>query len=342
MQPSIRILLAACAAAPLFAACSGGSGAAAGSGVDAIAAQSTSRPLLSLMIAAEDSLRFQGERRVESHWKVGDQRYDLAYSERVSADGQGRFAIEPLDLTQPDLTTSQEDLFLVLSASREAFYWRYRDFRVHDLTRFLHNYVVIDSGQAVQVLGRTCAELKIRRRQDAEIIYHVTVDLQTGLVLRSKEESRDGALIGLCEYQSLNFAPDLTGVAWHQPAVDVTDLADPQHPVEVGLGAHAPHLIGDSFVLISAKKITSSDGGVSTDFAQYTYTDGLEVVFMLYGGNVPVPAGAQQRRPDDLVQIAPSVGPWQLVVATIHGQRLIGMGRLSHGDLLDMVASALE
>lgn len=296
--------------------------------------------LIDSMIAAASQVRFQGTRRFESHWKVGTTRYDLEYRERVSADGQGQFTVEPLDLIAPDVSTGQEDLFLLLSRAREGFNWRYRDFRIHHKPTFLRNYEVVDSGAIVQRLGYDCASLRVQRRSKAQVVYLLEVELGTGVVLSCRTETPDGALLELAEYESFELAPDLSQVAWHQPAVDEIDLVDPSNPTEIGGGAHQPRFVDGAFVQLAAQKITSTAAQTPNQFARYVYTDGLEVVFFLYGGALaPQSAGAQ--RVDDVVQVPPSVGPWQLVVATIHGERLIGMGRLNHEDLLDLVASAL-
>lgn len=301
---------------------------------------SASPALIDSMIAAVSQVRFQGERRFESHWKVGDTRYDLKYRERVSADGQGQFTVEPLDLIEPDLSTGQEDVFLLLSRAREGFHWRYRDFRIHHKPTFLRNYEVFDTGAIVQRLGYDCASLRVRRRKNAEIIYQLEVELGTGVVLSCRSETPDGTLLELAEYESFDLAPDLSQVAWHQPAVDEVDLVDPHNPSEIGAGAHQPRLVDGAFVQLAAQKITSSAAETPNQFARYVYSDGLEVVFFLYGGALAQQPAGQQRM-DDVVQVPPSVGPWQLVVATIRGERLIGMGRLNHDDLLDLVASAL-
>jgi hypothetical protein len=248
-RPSFLLSLA-CAA--LIAACErvGSDAAAEQATVDAVTQLPAVQPLLERMIAAQESVRFQGERHVEAHWQVGTTHYDLQYLERVSADGAGRFSIEPIDLIEPVLPPGQEDLFLAMSHAREGFYWRYRDFRIHNKPNLLRNYVIHDSGAVVKVLGRDCADLTVRRSHDPSLIYELAVDLKSGLVLRSRELARDGTLIGLSEYTSIDFAADLSNVAWHQATVDEQPLADPNAPLEIGTGAHQPSMIEKGFMLL--------------------------------------------------------------------------------------------
>src|SRR5262249_37235101 len=152
----------------------------------------------------------------------------------------------------------QEDLYLAMSHAREGFFWRYRDFRIHHKPTFLRNYVLHDSGAIVHLLGRDCADLTVRRIHDAALEYQLAVDLKTGLVLRALEVTRDGAVIGSSEYTSLDVAPDLSNVAWHQPTVDEHELADPNAPTEIGTGAHQPRLMEEGFVLLSATAVKST------------------------------------------------------------------------------------
>jgi hypothetical protein len=66
-----------------------------------------------------------------------------------------------------------------------------------------------------------------------------------------------------------------------------------------------------------------------------TLTDGIEVVFVLHGGNDPSLVS------EDVMRVAPSVGPWNHVEGTLNGERFMALGRASADELLDLIASTL-
>lgn len=341
MRLHLQSILALGAALLLGAACDSRATGMQESTNDAVGTQplgeKAAATLLNRIMQAPTTTRYQGERRITQHWKVGEDRYDVDFRERVSADGTGQFAIDLLSVVEPQLSVSEANVFQVLADAREGFSYRYRDFMIQDLASFMRNYQVKDAATTTDVLGRPCYDLTVRRKNDLQVVYRVCVDVATGLVLRCTERTRDGTVLGTLEYETFDLNPDLSQVAWHQPLSTEQPISTPPpgaiQPGE-GESMSAPRKTPDGFVLLSAVSLTNSSLGHPAQFVRYTYTDGLELVFLIYGG-------ATAADPDDTVVLPPSVGPWQVVLGNIRGQHLTGFGRLSQGDLLDLVTSAL-
>ncbi|MDE0890963.1 MAG: hypothetical protein OSB14_02110, partial [Planctomycetota bacterium] len=103
-----------------------------------------------------------GVRRVEIR-EGADSPFTLIYREELSVDEEGRFAIDPVEVVEPQMSPSKRELFLLMQKTREGFFYRYRDFRIRDLARFLEQYTVTESQYPVFVVNRECVELEIRR-----------------------------------------------------------------------------------------------------------------------------------------------------------------------------------
>ena len=317
-------------------ACGGGQGSGAiEPGTESQLAIAGSQSLLQKMVLAPSSVVFQGVRRVEAHWEVDGASQDLVYRELVSGDGQGRFAIDPLEVLQPPLSQPETDVFHLLQKTREGFLYRYRDFRVSELGLFLANYRVTDSGAIAQVAGRACAELAIRPRVDSDRVWRVWVDLENGLVLRAREQLADGTLVSLMEFESLALAPDLSQVQFHVSINQEESLREDELVEQVGFPLAKPKLLPAGYQLTDTAAII--DITDNRPWAKLTYGDGLEQVIFLLGGAV----GAQGLTGlgADVVQ-ALAVGPWTVLQGQVQGQRVIVMGKVSEQALLDMLESA--
>lgn len=282
---------------------------------------------------------FRGVRRVEQHWSVDDQPRDLIYRESVDSDATGRFAVEPTEVLAPTMSSVQASLFLVLQTARAGFVQRYRDFAVRDLDSFALNYSIASSGALVTVAGRPCQEYLVQRVVDNAVRYWIAVDRETSLVLRTRFETATGDLLSLVEFETLDLAPDFTNVVWRQPITDEQPLsADPtQARVQLGFEPRLPKSDGSRFALERATAVRAANpsGGPPQMWAKHVLTDGVEVVFFLHGGADPF-AGR-----DDVARVAPSVGPWNTVEGSLHGERFMAMGRTSVDDLLDLLESVL-
>ncbi len=296
-------------------------------------------PLLKRMSLAPSNVSHSGVRRVEQYWLVDGQPRELRYREQVSSDGAGLFAVDATELLAPASTAQQTALFLVLQKAREGFVQRYRDFAVRDVDSFVRNYSIIDTGALVTVAGRSCNEYIVQRTAGESVRYQIAVDAQTALVLRARQESASGTLLSLVEFESLNLAPTHAGVAWHQPLTDERTLpADPGLArAQLGFEPRLPRTDGGLFALKSATSIEAPNpaGAGTLMWAKHTLTDGVEVVFFLHGGPDTAPGR------DDIVRVAPAVGPWNTAEGSLHGELYTAMGRVPVEDLLDLLEAAL-
>ena len=347
MSRSLHLLTAA--ALLLAGACDGRGpvGASGSSAIDpsqpsvgsgTIASTGTSQ-LIDLMISAQTSLLYQGVRRYEAHYTFDGVPQDLEYTERVSADGTGQHALDPLDLVVPTVTPAEEALFLTLQKSREGFFYRYRDFVVRDKDLLFANYQVVDTGQTVQILGRTCAQLEIELQVAPDTKVFLSVDTANGLVLSSREEDLLGNVLTRTTFESLDLAPDLSGIAFHQPtnSEEVLTVGLQQ---ALGFVAHQPKLLPNGYQLLDVAKVVSPlDGRI---WAKFSYTDGLRLFFFLHGGNFAptkqLDPGTGSTSADEVLSLP--VGSWTLVQGFVQGRRILALGRLDEQSLYDRIQSA--
>lgn len=349
MKASLRTLLALCLAT--LAGCGGGldaqpAGSAAEVGSKAVdgGASAPVHPtgaanaqFLRRLQSARVTVAHRGVRRVEQHWKIGDQAQELSYREQVASDGAGRFAIEALEQLSAGSDSAAADTFLLLHQARAGFTWRYRDFAVRDVEAFLLNYDLIPLGSLTVVLGRACDEYFVQRSVGHAVRYSIAVDRETGLVLRARHETAAGELLGLVEYESLELAPDLSAVVWHTPVTLEEPLErEPSAAAQqLGFRPRLPRNDGGVFRLMEAQAITAPapDGGEQS-WAKHTLTDGVEVLFFLHGGSDPSAR-------EDVVRVAPPVGPWNTAEGSLRGEKFTCIGRVSVDELLDVIASTL-
>lgn len=361
MKAPLRNLLALCLAT--LAGCGGGldaqpaeSAAAAttvGAGASAPVHPSgiANAQFLRRLQSARVTVAHRGVRRVEQHWRIGDEAQELSYREQVASDGAGRFAIEALEQLTPGSNQAAESAadgsaadgaavdgaFVLLHQARAGFTWRYRDFAVRDVEAFLLNYDLLPLGSLAVVLGRPCDEYFVQRSVGHAVRYSIAVDRETGLVLRTRHETAAGELLGLVEYESLELAPDLSAVAWHTPVTLEEALErDPNAAAQqLGFRPRLPRTDGGVFRLLEAQLIIAPDPqGGEQRWAKHTLTDGVEVLFFLHGGNDPAAR-------EDVVRVAPPVGPWNTAEGSLRGEQFTCLGRVSVDELLDVIASTL-
>jgi hypothetical protein len=299
--------------------------------------------LVDRIAAARDHTRFQGVRRVEFFYDEGPNQRHLLLRERVSADGQGAFAIEALEVVEPALSSSQHALFLTLQSVRQGLNWRYRDFAIHDLPLFLQNYVTTDTGSTANVAGRACRVLSVERADQSGSIYTLCVDEPTGLLLDVREQSQEGVLVAQSTYESLDLAPDLSAVVWHQRANNEQVLPPRGSLVSyLGFEARAPRLLPAGYRLLErASVLHPQDGGT---WVKETFGDGVESLFFLHGGPIVAGSGIRSGSPEiqaDLVEVA-SAAPWTVAQGNLRSERVIALGKIGEADLLSMLRSAME
>lgn len=296
-------------------------------------------PVVRKMNRAPSVIAHRGVRRVEQYWTIEDQPRELRYRETVASDGAGRFAVDAFELSAPHSSPQQELIFIALQKAREGFVRRYRDFAVRDVDGFVRNYSMVSTGALVTVAGRVCDEYLVQRNVDGAVRYWIAVDRATALVLRTRHESATGALLGLVEFESLELAPDLNQVDWHQPLTDEQPLSSDSAlaRAQLGFAPRLPSTDGGRFLLEGATAVSAPDprGGGTLMWAKHTLTDGVEVVFFLHGGPDPAPTR------DDWVRVAPSVGPWNSAEGSLRGESFTALGRVPVEELLDLFEDVL-
>lgn len=299
--------------------------------------------LVQQMMNAPSSTLLQGVRRIEAHWNVAGNQQDLVYREQVTCDGQGQFAVDPVEAILPPMGGGQESVFLMLQKEREGFMFTHRDFMVRDLDLFFANYQVTDLGVTTTVAGRTCAQLDVERQRNPESIFHLAVDVQTGMILRAREEGLDGQLISLMEFEDFSDMPDLAGTVFHAPLTANSDLANMTKPLP--FVAVRPKLIPQGYQLISSEALENAPG--EETWTRFIYSDGLRELFFLYRGEseLVAPGGIQPAPPttqrQDKVMVL-EAGPWNVVQGEVFDGEVIVMGIAPVPELLDMIESAFE
>ncbi len=276
----------------------------------------------------------QGVRRVELT-EGPTSPFTLIYREELSVSEDGRFAIDPLEILEPQISPSKRELFLLMQKTREGFFYRHRDFRIRDLGRFLEQYTVTQSPGAVFVANRECLELDIRPSSGLGGRRVVCVDPLTGLCLRTQEFNEDGFLLGLYEYESLNlspsFAAELSGgpTAWLPIAESA--LSDQ---------VLSPLWIPEGYALRATEEVVDAMG---TQWARHRFTDGAEPLFLLH--DLPPAGSAPTNRVtgNKLTRVwVHKVGLWTVVEGTAGDTHLIVLGKRSEADLIALIGSIVR
>ena len=338
----LGLLLGAALALLGLTACDQGP-ATAGSPTDARGAVA-STSLLHLMVGAPQRVEYQGVRRYEARWSDASGPQSLVYRERVSSDGRGRFAVDPVELIEPVLSPAETGQFLLLQKLREGLFFRYRDFTIRNVDAFALNYQADFTGQQLPVAGhlaeRLIIEASSERVEEAVRRYTVDVDPTNGLVLRVREELVDGTLVSLAEFESLSYAPDLTGIAFNQSVGGETSLptSTPLTAPVLGFQPHPPKQVPQGWRLHEVATLT--DPTTDRPWVKLVYTDGLEVLFFAeagpgqptfqqHGGGAAQPARVRSL----------SIGSWTVLQGQLDGRELVVMGRSGEDVLADLVRS---
>ncbi len=336
MKRAAAFLLSGCLI--LLAACGAGSVDRPEGG--AIGVEGPPPGFLERIANAPEHVAFSGTRRVFLAYVQAGAPAVLQYTERVTSAGDGRFAINPLVLEAPVLELAEGQLFSILQKNREAYFYRYRDFRIHDLALFLQAYVVTDTGASPVVAGRPCVELAVEAAHRGDGRFRIAVDAANGLVLRSEELDASGAVIARTEFQDLDLSPDLSGVELHQDLATETLDLDGDPGAQLGFPLLAPTLLPEGYTLREARKIEVY-GRV---WARLVYGNGVAQAFFLLSAE---PAGSGQAgllppgQPDPRTVSVLRVGTLVVAQGNLGDHLVIAAGKLGPDVLLRMIDSAL-
>lgn len=284
-----------------------------------------------------------GVRRLELSYDLGGTVQDLSYRERVVTDGTGRYSIETIEALTPVDST-----FLPLQSERAGFYFRYRDFKVRDLSEFLANYAVYDLGQPVLFLGRTAWQFEIHTKHlESPVHYQLTFDIDTGLLLRSVELGDSGQVYARLEYETFELDPDLAGVSFHQVSnAEAPATLGPALDVKLGFKVSVPTLLPTGYRLSEVSTLVDAFGG---EWVKLTYTDGVESLFFVQSRAVQ-PATGVKLSPTTSVNFGSpqadkvlwmQVGPIVAVQGELGGLTRLAVGKVSKEALFDLLQSSL-
>lgn len=259
----------------------------------------------------------------------------LIYREEVSVAEDGTFAIDPLEVVQPQMSPQSEDIFLLLQKARESFFYRFRDFRIRDIALFTQQYTTIQSFNSAMVGGKECVELDIQRNDGTGNRYLLWVEPNSGLCLRVQEYDAAGLFVGEVEYESVEFAPSFAAPLSGGPTTwtPIDESASPST-------ALLPLWIPEGYVHVSTETRSGPLGG---EWLRLRYTDGVETLFVLQGENqtpeTTLPRGVD---PHTLTRVSVhEVGSWTVVEGDPGELHLVVLGKCHEADLVATLVSTI-
>jgi hypothetical protein len=279
-----------------------------------------------------------GIRRLEFPLAAGPAR---SFREEITTDGHGRYSIQPVDALEASGSAWEE--FELVQRAREGFLFRYRDFLVRDPRLFARNWRVTDEERSVEVAGRHCDLHRVERTEGEPVVFELSVDAETGLVLASQELDARGQLVAAMTYESVRFDPDLDAVVWHVRANEEVVLGPgvdgaPEQGTEDGVRLQ-PRLLPRGYGPLETATVVDGNGA---RWLKRTYSDGVEPLFFFQalGGSA---GGARQAR----VPVSAStvtvfeVGAAKAIQGEVDGFELMVIGKAPQSELLDLIESAL-
>lgn len=288
------------------------------------------------------NVAYGGKRHVHMVYTFNGSARTLDYDEMVYSDGQGHFAIDPGAVHAPPMGVEEAQVFALLQKSHEAFFYRYRDFRIRHLALFQQNYRLTETGQQITLAGRSCSELAIERRTGARSHFLADIDPLTGLVMRCRQLDEHDQVMASAEFTDFTLTPDLAGVSWH-PALGFAPLDLSADTVaQVGFHVFSPAILPPGFVRVNSE---SYDDGEQI-WAILSYSDGVEQVFFLHGSprtltphaptiQAGLPAGA------NVIQVC-NTGNVTAARLKYGAHILVAVGAIDERSLTDMLKSSLH
>jgi outer membrane lipoprotein-sorting protein len=204
--------------------------------------------------------------------------------ERVILAPGGRFRIELLEVNG----RSPEQMDEATRAKFEQVAARYRgslgrrvrlerDFRVRDVQLAISNYEIDGELKRRQFLGREVYSFTLRSKHggDDSRFYDLTIDLQTGFIVRSVERDASGTNIAEMVYEHVDFHPDLS--SYDLDSFDhVGRVGSEPAAVQPDFSVLRPRWLPPGFVL--AAEITTEMKTVHRVVMELVYTDGIQEI----------------------------------------------------------------
>ncbi|MBL8859803.1 MAG: hypothetical protein JNL28_14950 [Planctomycetes bacterium] len=312
-------------------------------------------PLFDRLQRAPLTVAHSGVRRLEYHYEIASVQHTLVYEEQVSADGNGRFALDPLRVGEPQMTVTQRETFDLVQKSRQGFFFNYRDFGVRHSALFMANYTITDLNTHPVVAGRACNEFEIKRRTAARVTYRLAVDIETGLILRSVETAPNGNLTATSYFTSITIGPVAGEVVWFDP-LQGTELLDTTGQIDQGLKFTpiAPRLVPAGYQLLRSEVVRNGND----PWVRHIYSDGIENIFLLHSGGRPIDNriadenhGPTRSKYQGASGVAPAdttyavrmleAGPWTLAEITRGNEQIFCAGKIGEDEVLLVLRSSL-
>jgi len=323
-----------------LAACGGGVGSSTGTGTTSESAlQAVIAPVLpefvARMVDAPERVAHGGVRRVEYHFDADGVPSSLVYDERVTADGQGRFAIEPIAVASPTMSAPQRELFEELQRARQGFFFKYRDLRVRGLEAFAQNYLVQVLANTVVVAGVECVEIQVTPRNGPARSYQLAIEARSGLVLRAIERDAGGTTVASTTYLEFTRDPVLAGVEFHVERYPGTPLQTAA--LSAGAAPAEPRVLPVGYREVSGEVIQIA----GTTYIRRVYGDGLENVFFLERVAVAAPVHHATTYASKLKVRMTELGSFRIAEVVRGGGSFFLVGKISEADVLEILRSAL-
>jgi hypothetical protein len=262
------------------------------------------------------------------------------YRERITTDGRGGYALEPIDSGAFD--PSEWEFFELQQRAHEGFLFRYRDFQVRDAELFARNWETTPLDPATFVIGRRCSRYRLERLVGESSFWEVSVDDETGLVLASQEFGVDGRLLAAMSYESVELQPALGGVVWHVERNEEVALDVNAPVVQDGSTLLSPRVLPSGYALFEVATVGNGQGA---RWLKRTYSDGLAPLFFMQaltrigtGPSAQTMAGAGPEASSIAVF---ELGSVRVAQGRVNGFDLIAIGRVVEAELLDLIDSAL-
>ena len=273
---------------------------------------------------------YYGTRHVELHHGGNT----VEYREEVGSDGNGLFAIEPIEVLFPH---PDPDVFLQVLRERQVFTYRFRDWRIHDYDKFLENYIAYVVDPDTSVAGIDCVRFDVvRDAPQPRNRYTVDIDPQTGLVLRWEERDIIGALLGRMEFETFQYGSGASGMTLVDRVFGNTTVHSIDDDLQTVFGFQPliPTLPPASgMVVLPEIERMVVDEAINDVRAKVTVTDGVEVAVLVC--ERPVLATASPSR----VEVR-EFGTWTGLEGEVKGYPVIGAGKFDVDDLSLMLQSA--
>ncbi|MCY2961760.1 MAG: hypothetical protein NTY35_16490 [Planctomycetota bacterium] len=290
---------------------------------------------LARMADAPERVAHGGVRRVEYHVDVAGIPTNLVYDERVTADGDGHYAIEPISVNAPPMTLPQREIFDELQRARQGFFFKYRDLRVRDLELFLANYAVHVIDSAPLVAGVECVEIEVSTRTGTQRSYRLAVEAVTGLVMRSIERNETGAIVAAITFLEFTHEPALEGVEFHVERYPGVPLATAVLPL--GFAPARPQILPDGYREMSSELLQLA----GDTYVRRVYGDGLENVFFLQRQEPGAAGGAIAAEAANVTVRIAEMGSFRVAQADRGRSNFFVVGKISEAEVLGILRSAL-